>query len=554
MHQEPSGVDIYAAVDSWRSYSDGTNTLQSSMAGQTDSSASFDPYNQVFNGRPRGIQHPIQNQYILPNAQYQRSNVWYRDQVPAQTPSYQQGFGNAGPDQRSAQWSQYGQRQADAAIAHVTQTQPMRSVPEGARYHPYRVNIANRFSNDIHGRQQAYNHPSGSWRAPQPTFSQQIPMRPSRGAEKPRGYASTRNQLRAAPKQGHVAKNSHETGRSGVQRDFPRQNTPRREYAGAPPPTPPVASQAYLAQAHLQPGEVKAPRRLLVILDFNGTLMLKPDFRKPNEFHVRPGAPELLRYLFANHTVMAYTSGQPHNAEIVARGLFSKVQYDKLAAIWARDKLDLTPAQYRGKVQVYKKLDKVWANNEIQSSFFPPGSGRWDQTNTILVDDSHLKALQEPHNLLQVTEFTGRKDGLTKKTYSKYEEQVCKSLIMKLEVLKWQKDVSRLIWRWQTGRAQIPKVPGSNFFVDEKVDQKEQAWKDLEAAMNLPTPQSPMTTDSEDSEGEGVSVLPRRSLESSASTDGRRSESPVEEAVFKDLLAGRGNVRGGRPTPESLGS
>ena len=153
-----------------------------------------------------------------------------------------------------------------------------------------------------------------------------------------------------------------------------------------------------------------------------------------------------------------------------------------------------------------------------------------------------------------MTEFTGRKDGLAKKAYNRYEEQVCKSLIMKLEVLKWQSDVSRLIWRWQTGRAEIPKVPGSNFFVDEKVDQKEQARKDLEAAMNLPTPQSPMTTDSEDSEGEGVSVLPRKSLESSVSIDGRRSESPVDEAVFKDLLAGRGNARGGRPTPESLGS
>jgi len=63
-----------------------------------------------------------------------------------------------------------------------------------------------------------------------------------------------------------------------------------------------------------------------------------------------------------------------------------------------------------------------------------------------------------------------------------------------------------------------------------------------------------MTTDSEDSEGEGVSVLPRNSLESSVSIDGRRGESPVDEAVFKDLLAGRGNARGGRPTPESLGS
>lgn len=551
-HQKPSQIDFYAAVDSWRSYSDGSNALQTNSVGQMNMGTGFDPYNQVFRGRPRENQHTVQNHHIPHNAYYQRSNVWYPNQVPAQTLSYQQRSDNAAPDQHGAQWVQNSQGQADAPIAHVTQAQPMRSVPEGARYHPYRVDIAHRFSNDLHGRQQAYNPPSGSWRATQPTFSYQIPMRPSRGAERPRGYASTRDQPHATREQDHTAKNHATIGPSNVRHNLARQNTPRRDFAGAAPPTPPVASQAYLAQAHLQPGELKTPRRLLVVLDFNGTLMLKPNYRKPNEFHIRPGATELLEYLFANHTVMAYTSGQPHNAEIVARGLFSKVQYDKLAAIWARDKLDLTQAQYRGKVQVYKKLDKVWKNNEIQASFFPPGSGRWDQTNTVLVDDSHLKALQEPHNLLQVTEFTGQRDGLHKKAYSNNEEQVCRSLIMKLEVLKWQNDVSRLIWRWQTGKAEIPKVPGSNFFVDEKVDQKEQARRDLEAAMNLPTPQSPMTTDSEGSEDEGLSLLPPKHLESSVSTDGRRSESPVDEVIFKHLLADRKNARGGRPTPESL--
>jgi hypothetical protein len=361
-------------------------------------------------------------------------------------------------------------------------------------------------------------------------------MRPSRGADRSRGYASSRDQARATIDRAFAAP-IHSNRQNNL-----RQSTPKREYVGPAPPTPPVASQAYLVQAHLRPEQLEKPKRLLVILDLNGTLILKPNYKKPEDIRIRPGAQQLLEYLFAHHSVMVYTSAQPHNAESVARHLFSEAQYDKLVAIWARDKLDLTPAQYKGKVQVYKKLDKIWANNEIQASFFPPGGGKWSQANTILVDDSHLKALQEPHNLLQVIEFTGNSLHLSKKKFNKHEEQMCQSLVMKLEVLKWQNDVSRLIWRWQTGKTDIPKLPGSNFFVDEKVDQKEQARKDLEAAMNLPTPQSPATTDSEESEEDGGTLLPKK----------LRGESPVGEAVFKDLLAsGRNKARDMR-TPESL--
>jgi hypothetical protein len=544
-----SRVDIYAAVDSWRSYSNDTNTLQSSIAGQTNLNASFDPFSQVFNAQAYGTRNTDQTPYRA-QAPYHRSNVWYPNQVSTQTQDYQRPVGGA-PHQPNLQWLQYAQRQLGPAPSHITPSEPVRLVPESARYHPYRVNNSHRFSNDLQERpQQAHQSAGGSWRGPRPTFVQQVPMRPNRGADRSRGYSASRDQTRASIEIDLAAPNRPRNGSD--RRNYPRQSTPKREYIGPPPPPPPVASQAYLAQAYLQPEMLKEPRRLLVILDLNGTLILKPDFKNPNDIRIRPGAPQLLEYLFGHFSVMIFTSSQPHNAETVARALFSEVQYEKLVAIWARDKLDLTPAQYRGKVQVYKKLDKIWANNEIQASFLPTGTGKWDQTNTILVDDSHLKALQEPHNLLQVVEFTGKPNGLTRKAYNKREEQICQSLVMKLEVLKWQKDVSRLIWRWQTGKAEIPKLPGSNFFVDEKVDQKEQARKDLEAAMNLPTPQSPVTTDSEESEENGGSVLLRKDLEASFSPEQKRSESPVCEGVFKDLLAG-GEVKARQMrTPESL--
>lgn len=543
---ERSGPDFYAAVDSWRSYSNDAVTQQSSLAGQTSSNAGFDPYSQVFNTQAHGGQNVNQPEYTAQVPQ-RRSNTWRPSQGPTQTQEYQrQAVDAASLSQSNALWPQRAQRQAAAIPAHFTPYEPLRSVPEGARYHPFRIDNTHRFSNGLQEKPQQTYRPAGrSWRGPQPSFVQQVPIRPSRGADRSRGYSASPVQAR-----GSIQREQASPNRRGDGQNHARQSTPRREYVPPPPPKPPVASQAYLSQAHLQPEKLKQPRRLLVILDLNGTLVLRPNFRKELILK-RPGAPQLLEYLFAHHSVMVYTSAQAHNAEAMARALFSDVQYDKLAAIWARDKLGLTPVQFKGKVQVYKQLDKIWANNEIQASFFPAGKGKWDQTNTILVDDSHLKALQEPHNLLQVVEFTGSSNGLTGKKANKREEQICQSLVMKLEVLKWHNDVSRLIWRWQTGKAEIPKLPGSNFFVDERVDQQEQARMDLEAAMNLPTPSSPVTTDSEESEEDGGTVLAATDLQASFSPEGTHGESPVGEAVFKDLLAGGGGKKRQLRTPES---
>jgi hypothetical protein len=229
-----------------------------------------------------------------------------------------------------------------------------------------------------------------------------------------------------------------------------KQPTPRRV---SPPPAP-TATDVYLAQARLPVTRCDAPKRLLVVLDLNGTLLVRPNRARSREFIVRPGVCQLLDYLFDNHVVMVYSSARPANVEAMVDVLVSKKRANAFTAIWGRDKLDLTRAQYDEKVQVYKKLEKIWEDKLIQATC--PQQQRWSQANTVLVDDNHLKALSQPHNLIQVSEFA-KKQKLSKGEYRR-ELEVVASIRAKLEELKWANDVSRLVLRWQTGEIEPPRA------------------------------------------------------------------------------------------------
>ena len=83
------------------------------------------------------------------------------------------------------------------------------------------------------------------------------------------------------------------------------------------------------------------------------------------------------------------------------------------------------------------------------------GSGTWDQTNTVLIDDSLEKADSEPYNLVRVEEFTG-KAGNT-------QDDVLRVVLAYIEDLAWERDVSSAIhhkpfecarrqgWNWKIG-------------------------------------------------------------------------------------------------------
>ncbi|EXJ80481.1 hypothetical protein A1O1_08626 [Capronia coronata CBS 617.96] len=364
----------------------------------------------------------------------------------------------------------------------------------------------------------------------------------------------------------------------------------RTRTATPEPPPVPSASAEYKRKAGLPPARRQTPQKLLVVLDLNGTLLVRPNRRQPTKFKIRPGVTQLLDYLFDNHVVMVYSSARPENAAGMVANLIHPKQRQLMAGVWARDKLDLNKAQYNSKVQVYKKLHKIWADRSIQAKAEP--GRKWDQSNTILVDDSQLKALAQPHNLLQVPEFEDnapREGGVALRDWQLKEQAILQSLEQKLEELKWQVDVSRLIRDWQTGKQHAPGV------VDETVDQKthqslqhreplsptpsvgqpdtsRQYWQSPSQSVGLETNPTETETSSDADggvEAQNKSVLDAleeeidRSLqvEHADAKDQRRSESPIDENVWKEILSGgqkddrqrnKGSLGNVPPTPESM--
>ena len=235
------------------------------------------------------------------------------------------------------------------------------------------------------------------------------------------------------PVDGEKAAKSEEMG--GAARHGSFQKT--RLQPQAPEPT-----EEYLVQAMDEP-----PRRLpscqplLIILDLNGTLGYRS---KSNLYHFRqrPGLQPFLRSVLDNYKVMIWSSARPHTVNTICSSIFTQGQRETLVAEWARDKFGLTPAQYVEHVQVYKLLDAVWNDVGIQS-WYPKHNGngktRWDQSNTILIDDTQLKAVGQPFNILQVPEFGGGDE----------QRDVFYELTMKLDILARFDDVSKVMRAWK---------------------------------------------------------------------------------------------------------
>ncbi|PGH06646.1 hypothetical protein GX51_02274 [Blastomyces parvus] len=268
------------------------------------------------------------------------------------------------------------------------------------------------------------------------------------------------------------------------------QASPRRRSVTPPRAVP--ATTTYLSQSSSPPTLTTATQPLLIILDLNGTLIYRIG-RRPIRFKTRPGLLAFLKELFENYTVMVWTSSQPQTVREVLEKTFTGDERDKFVAVWARDTLGLTARQYAEKVQVYKRLDKVWEDKGIAKSYpgftenesnepddnnsttstaitAPPGessvgkaktkkknkkqkareaaaaaaSGNtpWNQTNTLLIDDSALKALAQPYNIIEIPEFAGAHPH-------EHEEKVLDTVLRQLRVLSRYTDVSCKVREWE---------------------------------------------------------------------------------------------------------
>ena len=168
-----------------------------------------------------------------------------------------------------------------------------------------------------------------------------------------------------------------------------------------PAPTP---TEGYLRIANLPCRWVSKPQHLLLVLDLNGTLIYR---RKASSRYLpRPSLETFLDYCFANHSVLVWSSATPSNVTAVCLQLFTPEQRQKLLGEWGRDTLDLTNHEYYSKSQVYKRLERVWEGVALRHSHPEAGNGEvWSQANTLLLDDSVLKAQGQPFNLVEVPEF-----------------------------------------------------------------------------------------------------------------------------------------------------
>lgn len=195
----------------------------------------------------------------------------------------------------------------------------------------------------------------------------------------------------------------------------------------------PLPSQAYINRMYQVSIPRDKPCPLLIVLDLNGTLLYRKN--RTSSFIPQPNLAEFLRYVLREHKVVIWSSAKPHNVEAICTKLFTPEERKKLVAIWARDKLRLGK-NYQNRVQVYKHLSWLWADENIQASN-PNPTSKWTQSNTVLIDDSVEKAASEPYNLLKIEEFEAKPEQM--------QTDVLGQVVQHLERLKWQSNVSAFL-------------------------------------------------------------------------------------------------------------
>lgn len=183
----------------------------------------------------------------------------------------------------------------------------------------------------------------------------------------------------------------------------PSISKPSKKSGGVPDPT-----QQYIDLASQPPLLLPQPRNLLVVIDLNGTLLYRPNPERPKTFTPRPYAQSFLSYCIHTFTVVIWSSARPHNVENMCYQLLTKEDRDRVVAIMARNTFGLTQADYLRRVMCYKRLELIWRDEVVAASHPRAAHGeKWNQFNTVLIDDTTEKGRSEPHNLICVPSFEG---------------------------------------------------------------------------------------------------------------------------------------------------
>ncbi|PVH98461.1 HAD-like protein [Periconia macrospinosa] len=203
----------------------------------------------------------------------------------------------------------------------------------------------------------------------------------------------------------------------------------------SPGPINPIPSTSRTSIAACNPHRTK-PQDMLIILDLNGTLIYREESFRPRnpKFITRPYLPEFLEYLFGNFQVMVWSSASRNTINEIVRTWPFDDHRSALVAKWNRHHTGIAAADYHARVHTYKNLENVWASDEIQKHHPEYSAGkRYNQDNTILLDDSWPKASAQPFNVIKVPTYQGNSGD---------NEDIFGEVWTYLELLRRQPDVS----------------------------------------------------------------------------------------------------------------
>ncbi len=176
---------------------------------------------------------------------------------------------------------------------------------------------------------------------------------------------------------------------------------PCLESGGVPEPT-----FEYLKSSKMPPLQNPQPRKILVVIDLNGTVLHRPSFRNPIAFIERPYGREFLSYCINTFKVVIWSSAQPANVQKMCNQLLTRSDRQNVVSIWGRDRFGLTAEDFVSRVMCYKRLDLLWDDPIIAGQHPEATFGKnWSQEDTVLVDDSIEKGRSHPYNLICLPEF-----------------------------------------------------------------------------------------------------------------------------------------------------
>ncbi|KAF9983457.1 hypothetical protein BGZ75_005073 [Mortierella antarctica] len=170
----------------------------------------------------------------------------------------------------------------------------------------------------------------------------------------------------------------------------------------------------YMPLAQHQPVTLPKSRPILVILDLNGTLFYRTT-GVARTIKPRPYLNQFLKFLFKYCRVMIWSSARPESVEAMLMAGFQRNGYsrDRLDRIWTRDHFKLHEIDYTRKVLTLKDLEYVWEEIEAERATATEEQLKeggmygmhYDQTNTVLIDDSTHKSQLQPYNCLVLADF-----------------------------------------------------------------------------------------------------------------------------------------------------